>query len=130
MTDPGADRGDASSPTTEHDRRQAPRISLEVEIGVYSDSNFYEGFSQDISEGGLFVATHNLRSVGTVVDLEFVLPGGHEVRVQGEVRWVKDPLNSDSQPGVGVQFVGLEDEDKQAIQEFISNREPIFHDVD
>lgn len=112
------------------DRRRYERRPLEAEIGVYSDTNFYTGFSEDISAGGMFVATYDLRPMGSQVSLEFVLPGGHEVRVSGEVRWVKDPINESSgSPGMGIQFGSdLSAEDLAAIQEFVSNREPMFHD--
>ena len=110
------------------DRRTAVRKPLNAEIGMYSDSNFYAGFSQDISEGGMFVATYDLQPMGTMVDLEFMLPGGYQVKVKGAVRWIKDPIEANTFAGMGVQFVDLEPADLTAIQEFISNREPIFHD--
>jgi uncharacterized protein (TIGR02266 family) len=109
------------------ERRKHDRRSLEAEIGVYSETNFYTGFSQDISEGGIFVATYDLEPIGSRIDLEFVLPDGHVVRVHGEVRWVKDPIESDSFPGMGIRFIDLSPADLEAIQEFVSNREPLFH---
>jgi len=109
------------------ERRRHERRTLEAEIGVYSETNFYTGFSEDISEGGMFVATYDLRPIGAQVDLEFVLPGGYEVSVRGEVRWVKDPIDSDSFAGMGIRFLDLKGEDLAAVQEFVSNREPLFH---
>ena len=112
------------------ERREYERADVEVGVGVYSESNFYTGFTADISAGGLFVATYDIRPIGAEVNLEFTLPGGHEVKVKGEVRWVKDPIDSDSDgsPGMGVKFEGLSEADRVAIEEFISNREPLFHE--
>ncbi len=111
------------------ERREHERRNLEVEIGVYSETNFYTGFSEDISEGGIFVSTYDLRPIGSVVNLEFVLPGGHQVKCSGEVRWVKDPTDSmEVKPGMGVRFDSLPEEHLEAIKEFVSNREPIFHE--
>ncbi len=111
------------------ERRRYERAQLKAEIGVYSDTNFYTGFSEDISAGGMFVATYDLRPMGSEVKLEFMLPGGHEVKVSGVVRWVKDPVDEASgTAGMGIQFGDdLSAEDLEAITEFVNNREPLFH---
>jgi uncharacterized protein (TIGR02266 family) len=109
------------------ERREYERRTLEAEIGVYSESNFYTGFSEDISEGGIFVSTYELRPIGSLVKVEFVLPDGHEVSCKGEVRWVKDPTDAmDDKPGMGIRFEELASEHLAAIQEFVANREPLF----
>ncbi len=110
-------------------RRLADRVKVAAEVGLYSDSNFYTGFTEDVSEGGLFVATYDLLPIGTQLDLEFGLPGGTEFQVRGEVRWIRDPIMSDEAfPGMGVQFIDLTSEDKIFIQEFVASREPLFYD--
>ena len=112
------------------ERREFERVNFEVEVGVYSESNFYAGFTSDISAGGLFVATYDLRPIGSVVKIEFTLPDGYEVKVEGEVRWVKDPIDGDSDgsPGMGVKFEALSEDDLRAIEEFVANRDPLFHE--
>jgi len=113
------------------ERREHERKTLETGVGVYSETNFYTGFSQDISAGGLFVATYDLRPIGAEVKLEFSLPGGYEIKTRGEVRWVKDPIDdgaSDGSPGMGIRFSELSDGDREAIEEFIANRAPLFHE--
>jgi len=114
------------------ERRVNRRVPLEAEIGVYSDSNFYTGFTQDISAGGLFVATYDLHPIGTSVEVEFALPDGHQLKVKGIVRWLRDPIEDTPGvfPGMGVQFAGLSPQDQQAIEEFIANRPPMFFDDD
>ena len=41
--------------------RAAERFDLEVKVDLESDHNFYTGLTQNISAGGLFIATHHLR---------------------------------------------------------------------
>lgn len=108
------------------------RKTIEVEIGVYSDSNFYTGFTEDISEGGLFAATYDLVPIGSTIDVEFSLPGGHQVRVGGEVRWLRDPIEDDSgaPPGMGIRFTDVDSHAHEAISEFIAARAPLFFDDD
>ena len=111
------------------DRRATPRVELCVGVGFSSDTNFYTGFSEDLSAGGLFVATHALLPIGTSMNITFWLPNGHEVSTVGVVRWVRDTrdYNDDAGPGMGVQFRGLRTADADAIRRFIALREPIFY---
>jgi uncharacterized protein (TIGR02266 family) len=101
-----------------------------VEVGFQSDSNFYAGFTEDLSEGGLFVATHMLQGIGTELTLTFTLPNDYEVTAVGIVRWLRDPhdLESDTRPGMGIQLRELSPDDLAMIREFVSLRDPLFHD--
>ena len=112
------------------ERRRSPRVTLETEITVESESNFYTGFTEDISDGGLFLATYQLRPLGSEIEVTFTLPDGHTVHAAGEVRWLRDPrdYNRDAPPGMGIQFHALSDEDRAAIAEFIRSRSPLFYD--
>lgn len=111
------------------ERRQSERVHLEVDIGFRTETNFYVGFSTDISEGGLFVATVYLLPVGCPVDLTFVLPGGHAVEAQGTVRWVREPRAFDSRmtPGIGIGFDRIAPEHADAIQTYMRLRDPLFY---
>lgn len=114
------------------ERRVAQRVELEAEIGVYSDTNFYTGYSLDVSEGGIFVATYNLEPLGTEIELDFILPGGFQVKAKGIVRWLRDPIEieDDVSPGMGIQFQSLTSEQKAHLTAFIEERAPLFYDGD
>src|SRR6185369_12867959 len=93
-------------------RRAYERAELVVEITYESDHNFFMGLSENISEGGLFVATHVIREVGTRIELTFALPGdAGTVKATAEVRWLRlYSESSDAPPGLGLAFVELTDE--------------------
>lgn len=112
------------------ERRLSGRIRMEVGIGMRSDTNFYVGLSEDISTGGLFVATYDLLPVGTGVDLTFVMPGGYDVRVSGVVRWVRETEDeaAGTKPGIGVQFRCLTPEAQRVVEQFIRRRAALFYD--
>lgn len=112
------------------ERRKTPRAFLETEITFESTDNFYTGFTEDISEGGLFLVTYDLRPIGTEVEIELSLPTGHIVRALSTVRWVRDPRDDmpDAPPGMGLQFRNLLPEDRTAIHEFIEARTPLFYE--
>lgn len=114
------------------ERRAYERKQLKVEVDFHTETNFFAGFMNDISEGGLFLSTYCLLTVGSEIDLEFTLPDGHEIRVKGEVRWVREPrdlVNSEVAPGMGIRFLALSDEDRTKIEEFVSLREPMFYEA-
>jgi uncharacterized protein (TIGR02266 family) len=107
-------------------RRRQPRLKLEAAIDLHSQSNFYTGFTENISDGGVFVATSQRVPLGTEVDIAFTLPTGVEVRGRGVVRWSREETDYTS-GGLGVEFEGLSDEARDAIAQFLDAREPIFH---
>ena len=112
------------------ERRVAPRIAIEAEVGFQSESNFFMGFSEDVSTGGLFIATYDTRPIGDVLNLNFTLPDGHLISVDGVVRWVREynETTPETPPGMGIQFERLAPEDKETIEMFIEERPAMFYD--
>ncbi len=106
------------------------RIDVEVNIGATTDSNFFVGFSGEISEGGVFCATYNIQPRGTAMRVLVTLPGNFQKHVNGTVRFVRDPmdLTAESEPGMGIQFEGLDPEARELILRFIRKRAPMFYD--
>jgi uncharacterized protein (TIGR02266 family) len=115
-------------PKFRDEHRSSERISLEVELHLASDSHFFSGLSGDISEGGVFISTYRRLAVGSLVELEFSLPGSQRpVRARGVVRWHRAP-SPQFPPGVGVAFEDLGDDDRAAIHAFCSVRPPLYYD--
>jgi uncharacterized protein (TIGR02266 family) len=115
--------------TAEHpqrfERRHHNRVTLKTSVSIASESNFYSGLANDVSEGGLFVATHDVVAIGHAITLEFSFDAGEEpIRVQGEVRWIREfnPSTPDVHPGMGVQFRDLTEQDRGRIQRFVHQR--------
>ena len=104
------------------------RSGLEANIGATTESNFFVGFSGDISDGGVFVATYQSLPVGGKVSVLVTLPGGYEQSIPGTVRFVRDPMDMDSEPGIGVKFDRLGGEARELILRFIRKRPPLFYD--
>lgn len=105
------------------------RESLEANVGATTESNFFVGFSGEISEGGVFVATYLTLPLGTAVEVLVTLPGGYEKKIPGTVRFVRDPMDMDSEPGIGVGFDRLDRDARELILRFIRKRAPMFFDL-
>jgi uncharacterized protein (TIGR02266 family) len=104
------------------------RTPLEANVGATTESNFFVGFSGEISEGGVFVATYQALEIGEKVEVLVTLPGGFERKIPGTVRFIRDPMDMDSEPGMGVRFDRLDDEARELILRFIRKRPPLFYD--
>lgn len=110
-------------------RREHSRFAVDLDVTVGSDHNFYAGFAENLSAGGVFIATHKLKPVGSKIELTINLPEGTQVKTEGEVRWVRVfNEHSDTPPGMGVKFDQLPDESLAAIQDFLARRDPLFFD--
>lgn len=109
-------------------KRVQPRVRMQVKIDFASENNFYSGFSTNLSDGGVFIATVKLVPIGTRMDVYFRLPSGDGIEAHGVVRWVRevDDNNPQNMPGLGVQFVNLSDAARKAIIAFVKEREPMF----
>ena len=110
-----------------HERRD---YEAEIELSRESDHNFYTGFTENISSGGLFVATRDLKPIGTVMEISFSLPNfGTKITTRAEVRWQRlEQPHADSMPGIGVRFLDIDPAATHAINAFLGERDSLFYD--
>ncbi len=105
--------------------------SFSLEVDQESDHNFYIGFTDNISEGGVFIATEQVIDMGTALRFELKLPNMSAPElVEGAVRWLRRSSSPDPDVpnGVGVQFTSLSPSLKRSVEEFVKRRESIFYD--
>ena len=111
-------------------RREHNRFRVDLDVTVTSEHNFYAGFVENLSVGGIFIATHQLKPVGERVEFSVHLPGRDDAILgSGEVRWLR--VYSDASnvpPGMGIRFDSLDQSALASIEEFLAQREPLFYD--
>ena len=108
-----------------------PTGMVEAELGAHSSSNFYKTLNGNdiVDHGGIFVATYSVPKLGSRVLLRVHLPGGYKFDCDAIVRWTREARdNPDAPPGFGAQFRGITPEQRQLIQRYVRNREPLFYD--
>jgi uncharacterized protein (TIGR02266 family) len=134
-SEPAAKRGAASAHGVESlapdcVRREHERFVVELQVSVSSEHNLYAGLAENISAGGLFIATHQMQPVGSKIELSLRMPDSEEeFQIVGEVRWVRlYNEHSDTSPGLGVRFTELPAGAAAAISRFLGQREPLFFD--
>jgi uncharacterized protein (TIGR02266 family) len=107
-------------------RRSSPRVPMEVEVSLQSDSQFFAGLARNVSRGGVFVATVRRLPIGSRVELKLMLPDG-DMRARGTVDWLRDE-SSGAAPGLGIAFEGLDTEAAARVEHFCAMRDPLYHD--
>jgi uncharacterized protein (TIGR02266 family) len=109
------------------DERKSPRAIAYLCIDLCSEHNFWTGLTMNISEGGVFVATHVMLPPGSLVGLHLELPS-QRIMTLGEVRWSRSYTGDDDvPPGLGIKFVGLDLASLGSIRKFIATiREPLL----
>ncbi|MET0593193.1 MAG: TIGR02266 family protein [Polyangiaceae bacterium] len=124
--------GESGVVLVDQDRTHEPRakrIDVTLVVGIESESNFYAGFTENVSECGVFVATYAPLVIGSTISLRILLPEGELVQALGTVRWVR-PFSerNDGPPGMGIRFDQLSARDTARIQAFTEARAPMFFD--
>jgi tetratricopeptide (TPR) repeat protein len=104
------------------------RVPLEVNIGSTTDSNFYVEASDELLDGGVFVATYTPLPVGTQAGLTITLPGKLIARAHGRVVLTRDLMDAfdDHIPGMCVEFERVDPKSLALIQRFSRKRAPTF----
>lgn len=113
------------------EQRTHLRIGLDAEVTVDSETNFYYGLSENISEGGLFISTFRTEELGSELDLTITLPGqSRPLQIRGRVQWLREhsPRNSEAPPGFGLRFLNPTPELLTQVRQFIQQREPTFYE--
>lgn len=111
-------------------QRTAQRIDVEIEVTLTGPHTFFSGLTMDISEGGVFVATHQIFPIGTEFRMILFL-GKEKLEIDSLVVWVRgedSAMISGEEPGMGLKFIKLDSRSLAVISEFIKKREPILYD--
>ena len=111
-------------------RRTFARFAADLEVSLASEHNFFAGLTENVSVGGIFVATHALKPLGERVDVTLRLPDSEEpLTAVAEVRWLREySERSDSSPGMGLRFIEIADAALERIKRFLEAREPLLWD--
>ena len=99
--------------------RAEVRVKTKVKSEVHSDEAMTFSTTSDLSNGGVFIHTLEPLKEGSDVELSIKIPGKVSLDVKGVVRWIKE--ESDSQSGMGIEFVDLNDEKKEIIENGLSS---------
>lgn len=110
----------------ESERRIHVRVLVRVLVDFESPDTYLYDYSNNLSEGGIFIETEKPLSVGSPLTLRFTLPGVDRVfEAKGGVVWVNDTSEGKQKRvpemgvGMGIQFNEIDDTDRKFIREYV-----------
>jgi type IV pilus assembly protein PilZ len=107
------------------ERRRHPRAPLQLLIQYRFDTfeEFLAEYSVDLSVGGIFIRTDKPRDEGAFVYLQFALrDGARLIEGLGKVVRVNPPGDAEQVAGMGIEFVNLDRESRDLIEEIVASR--------
>lgn len=107
-----------SDPPPVSERRSSERIDVVWSVDCTTEQTFLYASITNISEMGIFVATHDPLEVGTRLTLRFAMPGDEAPFILvGQVQWVNPirMLADNPNPGMGIRFVELTGEHRERL---------------
>ena len=101
--------------------RKADRLQHELLVAYRTVDGFITDWAVNISRGGIFINTRKPLSVGTTVRLIISLPdAAFPFDLTGRVARVNEFDNPSNQvPGMGIEFLDVDDEKRQRIERFV-----------
>jgi type IV pilus assembly protein PilZ len=114
--------GGAERVLSDADRRQAPRVFVDLQVDYASEDNYLFAYITDISATGIFVRTTTPEQPGTLLNLRFGTDRRGDIECEGEVIWVNPyrPGAPDNlHPGMGIRFVDLDPEIRDRLLDLI-----------
>lgn len=106
------------------------RIStIDAETDAETGESFFlstDEQCQNLSRGGLFVATDEAVPTGSRLLVELELPGGLAIEAIGRVAWSRSPLaeaaqeGDPPQPGLGIEFLDGSSRDLTAVERYVA----------
>jgi len=101
--------------------RRSRRKAVRVEFVCHDEAGAGELVfdSADLSTGGAFLVSDVLYEQGDTLALSFTLPTGATLRCEARVAWARRFPAKDQEAGMGVEFLGLGELDRRALESFV-----------
>ena len=109
--------GGSSGPTADGERREGPRIPIEMWVEETTESERYFRRAGNLSRGGLGLDHTIPLPLGTLVNLTFTLPGdSNAVRISGEIVSTAGL----EELRMGVKFINISDDARSRIDAYLA----------
>ena len=103
--------------------REEARIPRTLSVSYKDKQSFLKAFTDNISNGGLFIKTTNPLAEGEMFFLRLQLPDFSEpMKIKCEVVWAnKQEEGKDRPPGMGIKFLEADEKDKLTLKKYIKS---------
>lgn len=105
--------------------REHDRMPYSVLVEFRTPSSFLVAYSVNLSRGGLFLETDAEIPSGAMVTVDFNIPTGGQISLNGAVSWRRISESPDGPPGLGIEFIDVAPQLGSMIDRLVS----AFHGV-
>jgi len=108
--------------TIEFSLRKEIRVEKTLSLNYKDKQSFVDAYTENVSNGGLFITTENPFEQGEQFLLELQLPGlSDSMKIKCEVAWArKQGEETDDPNGMGVKFVEITKRDNQTLKQYLN----------
>ncbi|MER2562065.1 MAG: TIGR02266 family protein [Myxococcaceae bacterium] len=105
---------------SDHRSNARKAVGLLVKLSYTGVDEFAQRYATNLSDGGMFIRSRDPKPVGTELKFRVEIANGQRV-MQGSaiVRWVRGPDDPAGAPGMGVQFVALDESSKVLVDRML-----------
>ena len=109
------------------EKRKSPRVGFKVRVDyeIESEDTFLFEYTTNMSRDGIFLQTKSPLEPGTVLSMRFGVPESDRIiEVHGKVVWINEfrPEGENLNPGMGIQFLDLNEDDKEVITRLVKKK--------
>ncbi len=107
---------------SDHRSNARKAVGLLVKLSYTGVDEFAQRYATNLSDGGMFIRSRDPKPVGTELKFRVEIANGQRV-MQGSaiVRWVRGPDDPAGAPGMGVQFVALDESSKVLVDRMLAS---------
>lgn len=106
------------------DKRAEKRCPVSLRVSYKTFHEFIDEYTKNVSRRGMFIRTKRLHALHEIAELLLHVPElPHPVRIKGEIVHVELNAPREEDCGVGVKFIDIDDQSREALISFIKSRE-------
>lgn len=106
------------------DKRTEKRCPVALRVSYKTYNEFIDEYTKNVSKRGMFIRTKRHHELHEIADLLLHVPElSHPVRIKGEIVHVEVNAEREEDRGVGVKFIDIDDQSREALISFIKSRE-------
>jgi Response regulator containing CheY-like receiver domain and AraC-type DNA-binding domain len=104
------------------ERRQHNRAPMMLKVATRDTPTLLNVFTENVSQGGVFIVTSEQFSIGEEVDFEISFPGLLDpIPMKGQVKWSRKALSLDEPAGIGVEFLSTHSSGESSFAKLVSD---------
>jgi len=111
--------GKSASPPGE--KRRHARVSSSRKVLVTYDGSPHELYTENLSEGGMYILTNAPFPIGTTLEMALHLDAGTQIQLKGVVIYIKRLFSDifEHPSGMAIEFREMNDSDLRVLRDFI-----------